>query len=60
MGMMPAMRKIAEPHTVVLAPPGQDVAADGVVEEGGVDLVVEVFAWAFLIIRPSRLSPVMK
>ena len=56
MGVMPAMWEIAGPPAVVLALPGQDVAADGVVEEGRVDLVVEVFAWAFLIIRPSRLS----
>ena len=42
-----AVREIIGPHAVVGAPPRQDMTADGVVEESGVDLVVEVFAGEF-------------
>ena len=42
------MREVVGPHAIVGAPPGQRVAADGVVEESRVDLVVEVFARQFL------------
>src|SRR5215468_2750062 len=41
------MREVVGPHAVVGAPPRQYVAADSIVEEGGVDLVVEVFAREF-------------
>jgi hypothetical protein len=43
-----AVREVVGPHAVVGAPPGQYVPADGVVEESGVDLLVEVFAADFL------------
>jgi len=43
-----AVREIIGPHAVVGSPPRQDMAADGVVEESRVDLVVEVFTGEFL------------
>jgi len=41
------VREIIGPHAVVGAPPRQDMAANRVIEESGVDLVVEVFAGKF-------------
>ena len=52
-----AVREVVGPHALVGAPPGQYVPADGVVEESGVDLLVEVFAGDFLDAKPSRLAP---
>lgn len=52
-----AAREVVGPHAVVGAPPGQSVPADGVVEEGGVDLLVEVFAGDFLDGQAPRLAP---
>src|SRR5215510_4560450 len=39
------MGKIVGPHDVVLAPPLQVMTADRIVEEAGIDLVVDKFAW---------------
>src|SRR5215510_15073616 len=39
------MRKVVGPHNVVLAPPFQVVSTDRVVEEAGIDLVVDKLAW---------------
>ena len=53
-----AVREVVGPHGVVGAPPGQYVPADGVVEESGVDLLVEVFAADFLDRQALALSAV--
>jgi hypothetical protein len=39
-----AVRKVVGPHAVILTPPRQDMTADGVVKERGVDLFMKVFA----------------
>src|SRR6266436_8826247 len=41
------MRKIVGPHNVVLAPPFQIMAADGIVEETGIHLVTDKLAGVF-------------